>query len=647
MKAAEWGPIWLRDVLWVAACLSMSGCIAWQGWKSIVPFDDTVPYILSATELAHAGILPSRGGINTYNSVSTPGTAWLFLPGVILFSDYRLFEVCGSLALQAGTLVGLFLLAGLSFGRPAARMAVLLYAISPIGVFYAGSLWPRGHPVFVVWFIVLIIAWHTQRSAKHLAAALVVYAIGMYVYMEIAPIILLIPVVWYFYRPPLGIRWLVLATFASLLIWFPYLRFEQTRQFRDLESVVFQVDTTPAEHGRLICDPDLRKAVLKQEPDVPSGRVMSRVAALVQNRPHDLLTDGVLMAGRVISRVAGLARNRPHSVLTGLLANFTLTEGYRGADSALLWLRAPFLLFLALLVLMRFAPLWFLGGEPPEVDRQRFFSACLLVAVATVVFAALFLLHRPHELASLETGPPADQTTALAATLALLAGVYQWRRSRPVSVPDRTLNDAGKICLLALLLPWVTLLLIAEPILRRYLFLWPLHAVLLGIFATRLLGNGKTPAITRYAAQIALVVIVATSSVVLARLSDWRTNGWAGADSDALLALSFIATEVHRDGPGGAAIGYSFPAAGDDVYQEIDPRYRIGMEFDYILDQRFGVRNSDRCPEGISPEDEYRLFQLGPDRDPPEYVSLRRRSLAEFQPVARFGEFLVLRRRRA
>jgi hypothetical protein len=65
---------------------------------------------------------------------------------------------------------------------------------------------------------------------------------------------------------------------------------------------------------------------------------------------------------------------------------------------------------------------------------------------------------------------------------------------------------------------------------------------------------------------------------------------------------------------------------------------------DYILEQRFGVRNTDRCPEGISAIDDYLIAQPDPDPDPPEYVTLRRRILSEFQQIGQFGEYVVLAR---
>jgi hypothetical protein len=645
MKRVDSPSALLGDIWWVAAWFLLSSCLAWQGWRSIPPFDEAIPDFLGASAFLQTGTFPSRGNIGSYNSINPPGAAWLVLPGMMVFSDYRLFELCGSLLLHLGTLVGLFLLGSLAFRRSTARMAVLLYAFSPIGLFFAGSLWQRGLPFFFVWFVLFTVFWRIRGNGLYLAAALITFAAVMNMYMAIAPMVLLLPVVWYLYRPPVGVKWLLAAAVASVLIWLPYLHVEQTRGFRDLASMVLQLDIMPPDHARLLCDPDLREAMLRQPPPAPAGRVMDHVASLVRNRPPGVLTSGLLATGRLVSRAAHSVRERPHAAMTGLLANFTLTQGDRGTDSPIFWLRAPFLLFLTLLVLMRFAPSWLLlGGDPSEIDRPRFLSACGLLGLSAVLFTAIFIRHPPHEWDSLESGLPVQRGAALPATLALLAGVYQWRRSRPVATEDRALNDAGMVCILALVLPWVTLLLISEPLLRRYFLLWPLHVVLLALLASDTTTYWKRASILR-AAQIALVLVVVTDSSLYAKLADWKKNGWAGADSDSLQALDFLAGQLRRERTSRAAIGYSYPPAWDDAYQSIDPRYRMGMEFDYVLGQRFGIRNSNHCPEGISAADEYRLFRVGPDPDPPEYVRARRRGLSDFRELARFGEFAVLRRR--
>jgi hypothetical protein len=620
----------VRDVLWIAACFALSACIAWQGWRGITSGPDFIPDILNAASFLETGTLPSRGDVSTYSSVNPPGTAWLFLPGVLMFSDYRLFESCGSLMLHAGTLIGLFLLVHLAFNRSAARLAVLLYALSPIGLFFAGSLWPRGHPFFVLWFVLFTALWHTRANAKYLAAALVTWAAGMYVFMEVAPMILLLPVVWYLYRPPLGAKWLAVAGSASLLIWFPYLRFEQARGFSDVASLIFQVDVMPANRGDSFCDPTLRELGSAQPP-VPAEETTARVRHL---------------AGRLWRKL----RDRPHAAATGLLGNFTLVRIDPGTGSVGPRLRAPLLLLLVLVVLALVAPPVaplvapprLQGVQPSTVDLWRFRSACLLVAVSMMLFLALFSLHAPLQPEALDSGLGTEKTTALAAMAGLLVGIYQWRRSSPDPIRSLTVNDAGKISILALVLPWAALLLVSEDLQRRYLFLWPLQAALLAFLATGIAAHWKVRAFTMRVAQLALVLAIAANSTLIAKVDDWRAHGWAGLDSDVLRSLEFVGRRVHQEGKDRAAVGYLLHDYCGD-YRVIDARYRTGMEMDYVLGQRFGVHNTNRCAEGVSASDDYIVTQLGLDPQPPAYVRLRRQA-RDFRQVARFGEYAVLQR---
>ena len=84
-----------------------------------------------------------------------------------------------------------------------ALLSVALYGFSELGLYFAGSLWPLGHPFFYVWTIYFAISWAATRHGSYLIGAIVVCAAGMYVHMAIMPAVLVIPVVWILYRPPL------------------------------------------------------------------------------------------------------------------------------------------------------------------------------------------------------------------------------------------------------------------------------------------------------------------------------------------------------------------------------------------------------------------------------------------------------------
>src|ERR1700693_2022527 len=104
-----------------------------------------------------------------------------------------------------------------------------------------------------------MVFWQSRRDARYSALAVLIVAAGMYVHMELGPLLLALPVTWYLYRPPLSTKWVLAAASVSILIWFPYLRYEASRDVKDISSVVFGTDIMPPDSGRLLCDPTLRE----------------------------------------------------------------------------------------------------------------------------------------------------------------------------------------------------------------------------------------------------------------------------------------------------------------------------------------------------------------------------------------------------
>ena len=195
-------------VLLIAA---MTIVLAFQGWNSRLMNFDHINFIDGADRLRADGTLPDRGDVSSYWAFNTPGPAWLMLPGMFVFHDPRLYEAVGSAALYVGTLWGLFLLARMCFGVGCAYLSVLLYGLSRNALFYAGSLWSIGHPFFFIWMIYFCVLWIRRNDSAYLAAALVMWGIGMYVDMVLAPAVLGVPVIWLFYRPRVSVVPLILG----------------------------------------------------------------------------------------------------------------------------------------------------------------------------------------------------------------------------------------------------------------------------------------------------------------------------------------------------------------------------------------------------------------------------------------------------
>src|SRR4051812_18791361 len=227
--------------------------LALQGWNSRSMIFDNLNFIDAADQFLHHGTLPDRGDVSSYWVYATPGPAWFMLPGMLVFSDPRLYEVVGSVLLYAGTLAGLFLIARMCFGIRCAYLAVVLFGLSRIGIFYAATLWSIGHPFFYIWAAYFCIRWVREQNANYLGAAISIWSIGMYVDMVLAPALFIFPALWLLYRPKLKFTPLAVAALITAITWFPYLRLQVNRDFLDLKSLVLRLHDRPVDFKKAWC----------------------------------------------------------------------------------------------------------------------------------------------------------------------------------------------------------------------------------------------------------------------------------------------------------------------------------------------------------------------------------------------------------
>src|SRR4026207_64429 len=217
-----------------------------QGWRSRIPRFDIAIAIDSAQRLIDRGEVPEKGILTSFASYNPPGVTWLLVPGLLVFDDPRLFEYAGSLALYVGTLLGVFFLARRYCGLGTAFLAAALYGYSELGLTAGSTLFlTYATRSFYVWMIYCVSRWVDDRDPNLLAAAVLVWATGMDVFLEMAPALLVIPVVWLLYRPPIRVAPLAVVAALSTALWFPCLAFEARRDFVDVRSQVFRQSLTP------------------------------------------------------------------------------------------------------------------------------------------------------------------------------------------------------------------------------------------------------------------------------------------------------------------------------------------------------------------------------------------------------------------
>jgi hypothetical protein len=369
-------PTW--NAVTIFAVTSAGLVLGLQGWRAHAPAFDMLTYFYGVDAFVERGAVLQYGDISSYGSFSPPGTFWLMLPGRLAFDDARLFEKLGSASLYFGALVGVFLFARAAFGATCARLAVLFYGVSSVGLTDAGSLWPIGHSFFYVWMAYLTTEWATRSDPRYLSAAVGIWALGMYVDMAIAPAVCVLPAAWLLRRPRLW-SWTWVAVVALVLLtWYPYLTFEVTRDFVDLHSLVLRQNIAPVDYRAAWCDPSLSlgtaEGTVVDAPSARDGESPRSIADRLLNRGGNVL-DGLLSNFRQAVHASLGSAMLLLAVLSCLL--LVAIRGKRRARLSLITLIVPW----AILVIL---------AEPGKPERFLWLwpvQALLIAAFCTEVVA--------------------------------------------------------------------------------------------------------------------------------------------------------------------------------------------------------------------------------------------------------------------
>lgn len=477
-----------RNAIALIVAVAAAGLlIAFQGWRSRGPDFDVTPAMARAVAFVERGVVPPRGTLTDLGSYFPAGTSWLLVPGVVLLHDPRLVELFTTGALYLLTLVGIFLLARRLFDVRVAVAAVVIYALSQQALNLASWLWPRGHPVFYIWIAYCCERWIAGRSGVFAAYALALWSVGMYVHFELAPAILMPAAVWIAFRPPVEWRALAIAGAALTWLWMPYLRLEATRGFIDVQSQLLlrSIDARGVERVPMCGEePTTSPVLLPYVPETTSPAV--RVATMLDLVPANLNT-------RVV-----------------------------GGEFLLLALMSLGLLLLACAAL---------GFDPQPRGAPRVLAAgvaLLCVEILAVEATLRWGLDPAH--------PMTRPLLALRRLNVVLVCVL------PVAGVWRAAWDhlSSRFLLLAVSVPWAVLLLLTEEGGdRRFIGLWPLQSIVLGVAVIAVAERMPQRRWVRSIGIAVVVAIVAANLLTVKRLRDWRLHGWSGQDAPRLLARDY------------------------------------------------------------------------------------------------------------
>lgn len=575
----------LSGLALLAVTLSLHG---WRARPLFPMFTDLAVHIIDADQLVHQGRIPDRGAVGSTMGRIPPGTTWLLAPGVLLFSDPRLFEVPTSVALFVLTLVGILLLGRVLLNETCAWIAVSLYAFSFIGLHFATSLWPRGHPVFVVWILYFSFIAVERSRPLWLLAAVVCYGFGTYVFVEIAPIAVVFLVA-LAARPSLLSWWFVALSLISVaLMWWPYLQFQQAVSFIDVKRL--------ASNNSII--PGLPDWCGEQPLIVvpASGQIVEfrSLDLRFPPPPKNLSHVGELFAYRLPAAVRSLFWNTHSDTRLGLIRSSAFS--------------------LLLLLGVSVSGLRVVGRSDTGSDRRRLRIISLIIAGAAAFVIVTF------KLANIFNGRFDWNTSDSMVLFGLLAGSIltslvltakprhhsPWPSSQLSAAPSRTVNVLLLSALIVGQLGWS---FIAPAESRRFMWLWPIQCLLVAFAICELCRCLQW----RWRSLIGLALLLVcgfAGPAVSSRVRDWHADGWGGRNEPVIHLIDLLAEHEQRLGRGQAdgPLSVSYDLPGEPFLlaaNSVDRRYTIGMGYDLYLKFKHSRRQALQCADSYNPTSRY------------------------------------------
>jgi hypothetical protein len=586
----------VADFGWIVAIAVASSLLMYSGWQEQGPFDspDTLAHQANAVDLLRQGVIPYRGQGLSYSGWGPPGTSFLMLPGVVLMQDPRLAEVPGAFLLHLGTLLFLFLIVRGALGRGAAWAAVALAGMLPIT---GPTLWPNGHPFFILGMLYFLIRWVRDRSQHAFSAALLLAGLGMYVYFTIAPALIAMALIALLYRRPVSWRSLAATTAFLLVVWFPYLRFESGRGFIDIGIMTLRKDFT----------------VSQAQPSTPVYCYASLPGETDFNNFVYLPWTGTSDPGRVI--YPGMGRISQFELQLCTLLN----KSDRNFDSGYFLFGDP-AWPTGVLYGVSLTGFWVLlfagwGGMKRISDgwlRLRAIPAWKFLLACGMGTAAIFLLVRPEVIGTLLVGDPDwNQPARLLLTQIRAYGILLWNsiwiglllagRWEPAPQGTGVLTAMIGCC--------GFLLVALSEIERswRFWWFWPLQCIAIVAAVEGLNRFWKSPRWVTIVGWILAIGLFIPYGSIAGTMDSILRYGYGGRESGQMQALQWLTEEARKDPDKPISIGAM--------------RYRgesdITLAWGWL---EFGLKYIHTVPNAtagdLSPQNNYRVVEfLGADQD--------------------------------
>lgn len=610
----------------VLALSSATILLTSQGWKERILNDlDKIIFYYQAYGLIHSGWIPDHGQLYSFEAYAPPGVAYLMAPSMLVLKDPRLYELPATALLDVGTILLVCLLGKEVGGIWVGVVSALSLALSRLG--HPDILDPQ---FFVVASVFLGYVWVSKRKAWALPGLLIVLGFGLYVYPKVLPFVLAVPILWVLYRPPVRLRDLGIALIAILLMWFPYLRFEWSRQFIDIRSYVLR-EPVAAVEGAPSNTPNYCFAALEGESDSKNETYLPYLGlpGVAQRVVYPGPARADVVRYTVCSLLLKIGRN---------FNNDTLLFGASRFPNAFLltlfWIAATASVGSGLIRRIR-----------ARRFAQRFFGLKMVEALAFAVLGAvvLYVLFSPPLVGKCCT---ADGKLSHASSLVveqvqsalpllwigLVLGLYLAANTQG--------NWKGRELLgILVLVPYLILVVVSETARAdRFWWIWPMQLLLVSVALDLFAQQTRWPRPIFAGLAAVLILMMINTGFYGQKVNDWLANGYAGKSTGQLETVDFLGSVARQEDSSNMTIGYQLLWPQFNTETTVDPTYRAGTWFDFLLESREGIHNLNSSVEGLTAADEFRVIEIGDGNWP------GRPPWPGFELVARFGVFEVFRR---
>lgn len=163
---------------------------------------------------------------------------WLKISGGDPLITGYVSSVLGSI-----TSVLLYFLISKIASNKAALFSALLYATSPLVIFFDQKYWnPSSAPLLVT--LILLCLSLAQTSTWYFIFSLILYSFVWHVHLSLVPLILVIAAYYFKFRPRLTFVQLIVATFGILAVMLPLLIFDFNHNFSNLKAPLRMIENS-------------------------------------------------------------------------------------------------------------------------------------------------------------------------------------------------------------------------------------------------------------------------------------------------------------------------------------------------------------------------------------------------------------------